>query len=181
MKKQILFIQGGGDDGYEADAKLVASLQAKLGNTYEIHYPPMRSDETLPDFGWLRKIGEEIALIDGDIILAGHSLGASMLLKYLSESPPERKIAGVFLLAAPFWTGDESWVQGLKLRSGFAETLPTHVPITFYHCRDDAEVPFKHLELYRQKLPYARMRELEIGGHQFNNNLSALANDVKSL
>ena len=27
MKKQILFIQGGGDNGYEADKSLVASLE----------------------------------------------------------------------------------------------------------------------------------------------------------
>ncbi len=29
MKKKILFIQGGGDGGYEADKSLVASLQKK--------------------------------------------------------------------------------------------------------------------------------------------------------
>jgi predicted outer membrane lipoprotein len=30
MKKQILVIQGGGDDGYEADKSLVASLQKEI-------------------------------------------------------------------------------------------------------------------------------------------------------
>ena len=39
MKKQVLFIQGGGDGGYEADTKLVASLQKALGKDYEISYP----------------------------------------------------------------------------------------------------------------------------------------------
>lgn len=29
--KQVLFIQGGGNGGYEADAALTASLQAELG------------------------------------------------------------------------------------------------------------------------------------------------------
>lgn len=181
MKKQILFIQGGGNDGYEADAKLVNYLRAALGNTYEVHYPPMPSDVTLPDFGWTQQIAKEIALIDGDIILAGHSLGASMLLKYLSENIPKIEISGVFLLATPFWTGDEKWVQGLKLKSDFAETLPIHISMFFYHCRDDEEVPFTHLEVYRQKLPYARMIEFEAGGHQLNNNLSTLVNDIKLL
>jgi hypothetical protein len=36
MIKQVLFIQGGGNDGYKADAKLVASLQIALGKEYEI-------------------------------------------------------------------------------------------------------------------------------------------------
>ena len=49
-KKQVLFIQGGGEDGYEADAKLVASLQAGLGATYNVRYPQM-PDTDAPDFG----------------------------------------------------------------------------------------------------------------------------------
>ena len=32
MKKQILFIQGGGDNGYQADKPLVTSLQKEIGN-----------------------------------------------------------------------------------------------------------------------------------------------------
>ena len=36
MNNCVLFIQGGGDDGHEADKKLVASLQAALGETYEV-------------------------------------------------------------------------------------------------------------------------------------------------
>jgi len=86
MNNRILFIQGGGDEGYEADKKLVASLQTALGETYEVHYPQMLSDETLTDFGWLHQIGKEIANSTGNVILVGHSLGASLLLKYLSEN-----------------------------------------------------------------------------------------------
>lgn len=85
MKKKILFIQGGGDGGYEADAMLVASLQEELGADYEIHYPKLQVDEDSPDFGWPRQIGKEINNIKGEIILVAHSLGASLLLKYLSE------------------------------------------------------------------------------------------------
>jgi hypothetical protein len=54
---KILFIQGGGEGGYEADDALVASLQAALGSTYTVDYPRMPSDENLPDFGWLQQIG----------------------------------------------------------------------------------------------------------------------------
>lgn len=47
-KKQVLFIQGGGDDGYEADAKLAGSLQKALGANYELNYPRMQTDDTAP-------------------------------------------------------------------------------------------------------------------------------------
>jgi len=97
MNNRILFIQGGGDEGYEADKKLVASLQTALGETYEVHYPQMLSDETLTDFGWLHQIGKEIANSTGNVILVGHSLGASLLLKYLSENEIKKESGRFFL------------------------------------------------------------------------------------
>ncbi len=180
MNKHLLFIHGGGEGGYEADAALVASLQAALGSEYTISYPEMESDESAPDFGWPGYIGIKISeSIDG-VILAAHSLGASMLLKYLSENPTGKKIAGIFLMATPFWNGDEDWQAGLKLRENFADQLPG-TPIFFYHCRDDEEVPFSHLDDYKQKLPQATFCELGSGGHQFNNDLTVVADDIKSL
>ncbi len=110
-KKQVLFIHGGGEGGYDADAKQAASLQEALGATYKVRYPEMHDEDT-PDFGWGQQIGEEISAINGEIILVGHSLGASMLLKW----------------------------KGLMLRKDFANTLPGHIPIFLYHSRDDEEV-----------------------------------------
>ncbi|HMF73654.1 MAG TPA: alpha/beta fold hydrolase [Flavitalea sp.] len=178
MRKQLLFLQGGGNGGYEADAKLVASLQKALGKDYEVSYPRMPTDDA-PDFGWLQQIGKEIAKLQDDVILVAHSLGASLLLKYLSENKISRKVAGIFLISTPFWSGKEEWVQGLKLREGFAESVPKNSRIFFYHCRDDEEVPFDHLASYRQKLPMATFREIESGGHQLGNNLDLVAKDIK--
>lgn len=128
MSKHILFIQGGGEEGYEADAALVASLQTSLGKEYTIHYPELKSDESASDFGWPQQIGEKITEAKSEIILGGHSLGASMLLKYLSEHSVTKKIAGIFLIATPFWNGDEDWKTGLKLSETFADHLPDEVP-----------------------------------------------------
>ncbi len=178
MRKQVLFLQGGGNGGYEADAKLVASLQNELGKDYEISYPQMPTDAT-PDFGWMKQIGKEIAKLDDGVILVAHSLGASLLLKYLSENKISRKIAGIFLISTPFWSGKEEWVQGLKLQENFAGSVPKNSRIFFYHCRDDEEVPFEHLASYREKLPVAAFREIESGGHQLGNNLDLVAKDIK--
>nr|WKN40131.1 alpha/beta hydrolase [Tunicatimonas sp. TK19036] len=181
MNNQVLFIQGGGNGGFEEDATLAASLQTELGAAYKVHYPRMPSDETLLDFGWLQQIDHEITVINGEVILVGHSLGASMLLKYLSENQVRKKIIGLFLIATPFWRGDENWVQGLMLKEDFANDLPKSTPIFLYHCRDDEEVSFEHLAVYRQKLPNATIRQIESGGHQLNNDLSMIAKDVKAL
>jgi predicted alpha/beta hydrolase family esterase len=181
MRKQLLFIQGGGDDGYEADAKLVASLQKALGKDYQITYPPMQTDDAAPDFGWPKQIGAEIDKLREDVTLVAHSLGASLLLKYLSENKIPKKTAGLFLIATPFWSGVAEWVQGLKLEQGFAENLPKNSPIFFYQCRDDDEIPFDHLASYRNELPGATFREIESGGHQLNNDLNLVAKDIKNL
>jgi len=91
MKKDVLFIQGGGEKGYEADAKLAASLQRALGEAYHVYYPLMQTNEAEADFGWPEQIGKEISNTDSDVILVGHSLGASMLLKFLSENKIKNK------------------------------------------------------------------------------------------
>lgn len=181
MNKQVLFIQGGGGpEDYAADAKLVASLQESLGRAYAVHYPFL-PDESEPDYGRKKQIEQQVSLIKGDVIVVGHSLGASMLLKYLSESELSNKIVGAFLIATPFWQGDEAWKQGLKLQPDFARRLPGNVPLFFYHSQDDEEVAVDHLVLYAQTLPQATIRRITKGGHQLNNDLSAVAQDILSL
>ncbi len=96
MSKEVLFIQGGGDGGYEVDAALVASLQRALGKEYDISYPKIQTDESAPDFGWTHEIGKEISAMKDNFILVGHSFGASMILKYLSENLVEKRLQGFF-------------------------------------------------------------------------------------
>ena len=91
----------------------------------------------------------------------------------------EKKIAGIFLLATPFWKGDEDWVEAFKLKPDFAKQLDKNTPLFFYHCRDDEEVSFEHLMIYKQQLPWATFREVSVGGHQFNNDLTLVANDIE--
>jgi len=179
--KLILFIQGGGEGGYEADRALVNSLKTILGNRYQISYPEILSDESAPDFGWTKQIGREISKVNDDFILVGHSLGASMILKYLSENPVNKKIEGIFLIATPFWSGKEEWKAGLKLKSNFATKLPVDVPIFLYHCQDDEEVPFSHFGRYKREITQANFREIKNGGHQLNNDLTLIAEDIRSL
>ena len=57
MKKQILFIHGGGDDSdeaYKADGIPADSLRECLGNEYAVNFPKMK-EEYSPDFGCPRK------------------------------------------------------------------------------------------------------------------------------
>lgn len=181
MSKQILFLHGGGgEDDHAADAKLVDSLKVNLGDEYTIDYP-LLPENAKPDLGRREQISREIASKRDGVILVAHSLGASMLLACLSELDIKKRIGGIFLLATPFWSGDEDWVKAFELQTDFAKRLDAKTPLYFYHCRDDEEVPFDHMSIYKQHVPWASFREVPVGGHQFNNDLSIVARDIKSL
>lgn len=181
MKQQVLFIQGGGDGGYKADELLVFSLQKELGKGYQVNYPELQSDDSLSDFGWLAEIEKYISGIEDNFILVGHSLGASMTLKYLSEKHISKTIKGIFLIATPFWRGAEEWKAGLKLTGNFADKLPADTPIFFYHCKDDDVIPLSDFQQFRKIIARGNFREIEKGGHQVSNDLALIANDIKFL
>jgi uncharacterized protein len=184
MRPQILFIQGGGSGAHNEDGQLVASLEKHLSAAYEVRYPQMPK-ESDPDYQrWRPKIRQELAAVRGKVILVGHSLGGSFLLKYLSEERIETGVAGLFLIATPYWGGD-GWryegYEGVALPEDFASKLPKGAPIFFYHSRDDEVVPFAHLALYEDKLPQGTVRAFDGRGHQLNNDLSEVVADIKSL
>jgi predicted alpha/beta hydrolase family esterase len=109
----------------------------------------------------------------------GHSFGASVLLKYLAETVRCRALAGLFLVATPFW-GSE--FPEFALPPDFGARLRDLSPIYLYHSRDDAEVPVEHLERYRRALPHAIVRVLEGRGHEFNQaQFPELAADIRGL
>jgi predicted alpha/beta hydrolase family esterase len=139
-------------------------------------------DEDRPEYeAWKDQIAKELAGLDSEVILVGHSLGASILVKYLSEEKVERPVAGIFLVAPPYW-GAEDWEVGeYALREDFAWRLPEELPVHFYHSRDDEWVPFTHLALYKEKLPQASVHELDGRGHQLDDDLSEVALDIKRL
>jgi hypothetical protein len=66
-------------------------------------------------------------------------------------------------------------------KTGFASRLPKGIPLFLYHSRDDERVPFAHLAIYAGKIPQAIIRQFDGRQHQFNNDLSEVTADIKSL
>src|SRR5262249_52045292 len=99
MKKQVLFIQGGGAGAYEVDGELVASLQDALGSAYQVLYPKMPGEEDPEYQAWKGQIAKELASLDDQVIIVGHSVGGAVLLRYLSEENVAKPIAGIFIIA----------------------------------------------------------------------------------
>ena len=181
MSKHVLFIHGGGEGAYEEDKKPAENLRDVLGAAFDMRYPKM-PDEASPDLeAWKGTIASELAALDGEVVLVGHSVGAFVLIKYLSEEAVQNPVAGLFLVAAPY-VGTEGWqVEEDTLREDFASKLPEGLPVFLYHSRDDEWVPYAHLALYAEKLPQATIHEFDGRGHQFDGDLSEVARDIKEL
>lgn len=176
----VLFIQGGGEGAYDEDALLADSLRRALGREYEVHYPRM-PDEAEPDMEpWKRKISSELSRMHGEVVLVGHSLGGSVVLNYLAEEKVEQPIAGLSVLAAPSWDENRWNFDDLKLPDDMADRLSRIPRIFLYHCRDDDVVPFAHLALHGARIPQAVVRPIGRGGHQFGNDLTDIARDIRA-
>ena len=87
--------------------------------------------------------------IKSPVILAGHSVGGFLLLRYLVEKKIDQEVKGIFFMAIPF-VGDGGWQFEGALKNNFASELPK-VPLFFYQSDNDEVVPPEHLDLYAEK------------------------------
>jgi predicted alpha/beta hydrolase family esterase len=179
MGTVVLFVHGAGDGAYEEDGLLVASLRDALGPSYEVRYPRMPLEDGAQYSDWTARIASALPPGRSEVVLVGHSVGGSVLLRYLCEGPVEASVTGLFVIAAPFWGADEFWDwDEARLPEDAAEKLATVPRILLYHSRDDEVVPFSHLALYSARLPQATIRPASAGGHQLDNDLAPVARDI---
>jgi uncharacterized protein len=182
MPRPVLFVQGGGEGAYEEDAKLAASLRSELGPDFEVRYPKM-PDEDEPDYSaWSALIDQELAAMGEGAMAVGHSIGASVLIRRLAEGGPVQTLAGVFLIAAPFWHDHKVWRwKEVELPKDAGARLAGGPPLFLYHGGEDEVVPVDHLRLYAKAFPQAAMRVLDGRNHQLNDDLSEVASDLLRL
>lgn len=176
VKRQLLFVQGGGADVHDAwDDKLVESLRRELSPDWEIRYPRMPGEDDPHYPAWKEALGKALAALGHDAVLVGHSLGGTVLINTLADGWTRRRFGAVFLIAAPFvgaggWSSDE-----LESAADLGARLPRGVPVHVYHGLDDETVPPAHADLYARTIPQADVHRLPGRDHQFNNDLGDVA------
>lgn len=180
MVRQVLFIQGAGEGVHESwDDKLVQSLKAELGEQYVIRYPrmPNEAEPLYPE--WKAALFEQFEALDDDAILVGHSIGGVFLIHAVAEYRPKRRWGAVVLIAAPF-LGEGGWpADDTDPVTDLTQEIGDDVPVLLYHGAADEEVPSGHMDLYARAIPHARARLLADRDHQFNNDLSEIARDIR--
>lgn len=87
MKKHVLFIHSAGaQDNHRGSSGLATYLYNALGDEYHLLNPKMPNPENPEYMLWKAQLDKEFAVLDGEALLIGHSLGGSVLLKYLSDN-----------------------------------------------------------------------------------------------
>ncbi len=127
---------------------------------------------------WRAAVNDVLNETDGPLLLIGHSLGGSVLLKYLTDTLSARPIRGLFLVATPYWGGTDWESDDFTLRAGYADAIPADLPVFLYHSRDDDVVPVAHAERYRAEIPHAVLRLVDGRGHEFGDGLPELIEDL---
>jgi pimeloyl-ACP methyl ester carboxylesterase len=179
--RQVLFIQGGGAGTHdEWDDKLLDSLRRELGDGYEVRYPRMPDEEDPSYPRWSAAVRQEMAGLEDGAVVAGHSVGGTILVNALAERPPERELGAIVLIAAPFvgvggWPGDE-----FELPQDLGARLPRGVPVYVFHGLQDETAPRSHADLYARAIPQAQLHLLPGRDHQLDNDLSEVAETISS-
>ncbi|MEJ1239980.1 alpha/beta hydrolase [Chryseolinea sp. T2] len=179
----ILFLTSAGPQGNgEGSDFLVKFLRGNLQAGTKILIPDMPDLEAPHYKPWKKKLERTLRDHGNEkVILIGHSIGASVALKYLSEKPPMKSIAGLFLIGAVYW-GLKNWeVNEYSYEHGFQRHLQYIPNIFFYHSKDDEVVPVSHLWHFAVALPHAKIRQFDHEGHLYVNGIPSLVEDINSI
>lgn len=135
---------------------------------------PMPNPKNPVIFKWLEEISHAVdnSQDDDEILLVGHSLGATAVLKYLESNPKNKKIIGVVLVS-----GVISRLDSENEKSIFRGIDSFLIPkidldkvkgkvekIVVIHSKDDPVVPFWQGEEISKKLD-CKFIKTETGGH----------------
>jgi pimeloyl-ACP methyl ester carboxylesterase len=122
-----------------------------------------------------------MADLDDDAVVAGHSVGATILINLLAEQPPERPLGAIVLIATPF-VGEGGWPSDeVQTPSDLGARLPKGLPVHVFHGLQDETAPPSHADLYAQVIPQAQVHRLPGRDHQLNNDLREVAEAVSDL
>jgi predicted alpha/beta hydrolase family esterase len=182
VSRTVLLVHSSGPQGPgQGSEPFAARLREELGPDYEVLFPLMPEPHEPHYVPWSERLGEILNELDGRVVLVGHSLGGSVALRHLAETGDWERIAGLVLVATPFW-GTSDWEAEWALPEGWPDEA-TELPATYlFHSRDDEEIPITHLDRYSERLPDATARSLDGNGHLFDRgDLSQILDAIRTL
>jgi predicted alpha/beta hydrolase family esterase len=181
MSYEILFIQGAGNVTTAQEQVIVDALRSSLGNEFTVIYPQMPDADYPTYLAWDHVLTTNLKNLSGKVILLGHSLGASIILKHFSMTPVPGQIIGMILFGPPYWK-DQNWdVSEYVIADDFLANLSKLKNIYFYYSLDDEVIPYTHLKSYQSLIPQANWRIISGVDHSYHGAIAGIIEDVKEL
>lgn len=181
MSYEILFIQGAGNVTTEEEKVITNTLKSKLGDEFRIIYPPMPDADYPTYLSWDAVLTTNLKSLSEKVILIGHSLGASIILKHFSREPVPPKVIGMILLGTPYWKNQNWDVSEYVIEDDFLANLSKLEDIYFYYSLDDEVIPHSHLESYQKLLPQANWRIISHVDHSYHGAIPDIIRDIQEL
>jgi len=199
MKKQVILIHGGSIfDTYKdylmflknlkidldryRRTKWSDSLRKELGSRFDVLLPKMPNLMNAKYDEWKILFRKIAPLLDNNVILIGHSLGAIFLAKYLSENKFPKRILATLLISPPYYDKDMGKpLNGFILPKNLDRLNRQGGKIFIYQSKDDLIVPYSHFKKYKKALPNAIIREFKKRGHFDQPTFPELIKDIMSL
>lgn len=197
MKTQVIIIHGGTTfDTYEEYWEYLKASTLSLEGIrrrgwkdylaeklpeFEVVYSKMPNAMNARYSEWKLWFEKLVPLLEGPVVLVGHSLGGIFLAKYLTENKFPNPIQSLHLVAAPY--DAEISKESLAdfdighAAEGLAEVAPK---IFLYHSKDDTAVPYGDAEKYARDIPSATLRSFEDRGHFLQEEFPELVEDIKA-
>lgn len=181
MSYQILFIQGAGNVTTQEEQVIVDGLKHKLGDEFTIILPPIKDADNPTYLNWETALTTNLNDLSGNVILLGHSFGASVILKHFSKVPVPGKIIGMLLFGVPYWK-DQNWdISDYAIEDEYLDNLAKLDNIYFYHSVDDEVIPNNQFKSYRKLIPNAHWRVLSGIDHSFHGAIPDIIEDIQDL
>lgn len=181
MNYQILFIQGAGNLTREQEQVIVDALNSKLGDDFTILLPPVEGADDPSYQAWDKALTTNLEKLSGNVILLGHSLGGSVILKHFSMMAVPEKVIGIILFGVPYWK-DQNWnVSEYVIEDQFIDRLSALDNLYFYHSTDDEVIPEQHFKSYQKLLPQAHWRVVSGMDHSYHGAVALMAEDIREM
>lgn len=200
MKKQIVLIHGG--DVFETYNKYIKylkkaefdpdrdknrekrwsrNLEKTLGKDFTVLSPVMPCKFNAKYREWSIWFEKLFPYIKDNVVLIGHSLGGTFLVKYLSKNNFPKRILATYLVSPAYNEDSGHSLATFSLPGSLEKFKKQGGKIFIYHSRDDLIAPFVNFIKYTKVLPEAEKRIFKNRGHFLQEEFPELVKDIKSL
>ena len=156
-----------------------SNLADDLGDDFEVIQPRMPCGNNAKYLEWKIWFEKFLPFLRDGIILVGHSLGGSFLLKYLTENKFPVRISQLHLVAAAVSETEEP-LDGFLFSKDLGNVSRQAEKIYLYHSKDDPVVPFSDCEELAKRLPEAEKVIFANRKHFYGENFPELVARIKA-